>query len=225
MITIQNLSKSYGTNAVLKNLSVEFREKCCYGIVGANGAGKTTLFQCLVGLEKYAGDISSPFDLLKNHIGFLPTSPFFFTRITGREFLRLFCNARGINSSGLDKKNIFDLPLNQYASTYSTGMKKKLHLTAILLQKNDVYVLDEPFNGVDIQSNLIINDIISELKSRGKTVLMSSHILSSLRETCDEILLLKEGAIALHINEENFDSLEEELLDPTEKVDLDRLEF
>jgi ATPase subunit of ABC transporter with duplicated ATPase domains len=84
--------------------------------------------------------------------------------ITGKEYIRLLCNARGKTNLDIDSKNIFDLPLNQYASTYSTGMKKKLAITAILLQENDYFILDEPFNGVDIQSNVILTEIILKLK-------------------------------------------------------------
>lgn len=80
----------------------------------------------------------------------------------------------------IDNRNIFDLPLNQYAATYSTGMKKKLALMAILIQENKVLILDEPFNGVDIHSNIIITEIIHQLKLLNKTILISSHIFSTL---------------------------------------------
>lgn len=88
---------------------------------------------------------------------FLMTEPFFFAKITGTEYIRLLVNARSKKLTSLEESNIFDLPLNQYASTYSTGMKKKLALTAILLQGNDCFILDEPFNGADIQSNMVNN--------------------------------------------------------------------
>ncbi len=90
-------------------------------------------------------------------------------------------------------------------------MKKKLALTAILLQENEVFVLDEPFNGVDIQSNLIITEIIRELKRLGKTLIISSHILSSLSKICDEIYLMKNGKIIKKVAKNNFDSLEKEM--------------
>ena len=164
MISIQNLSKSFGAKQVLKNITIQFNKGQVYGIVGENGAGKTTLFRCIAGLENYEGQIISELSPLKNHLGLLFTEPFFFTKITGREYIRLLCNARKERVSNIDDKNIFDLPLNQYASTYSTGMKKKLALLAILLQNNQCFVLDEPFNGVDIHSNIIIIDLIYKLK-------------------------------------------------------------
>jgi ABC-2 type transport system ATP-binding protein len=215
MIKIGHLSKNYGTNQVLKDISLSFEKGHVYGIVGENGAGKTTLFRCIAGIESYEGSISSDFDILKNHLGFLQTEPFFFSKITGREYIRLLCNARGININDIDEKNIFDLPLNQYASTYSTGMKKKLALTAILVQENSCFILDEPFNGVDIQSNILITDIIQSLKSLGKTVIISSHIFSTLSDTCDEIHLMKNGEFIKKVFKEEFNKLEHEMKEMT----------
>lgn len=211
MIRIEKLSKYYGTNQVLKNVNLNFEKGKVFGIVGENGSGKTTLFRCIAGLEKYSGQISSDFDKLKNHLGLLLTVPFFFSKITGREYIRLLCNARNIDTGDIDERNIFDLPLNQYASTYSTGMKKKLALTAILMQENKCFILDEPFNGVDIQSNILITDIILKLKDLGKTVIISSHIFSTLSDTCDEIHLLKDGVFIKKVFKEDFSKLETEM--------------
>ena len=111
----------------------------------------------------------------------------------------------------MDNKNIFDLPLDQYADNYSTGMKKKLALTAILLQENDYFILDEPFNGVDIQSNLILIEIIRKLKDLNKTIILSSHIFSTLQETCDEIHLLRKGEQVKSVQQADFHTLEEEM--------------
>ncbi len=215
MITIEKLSKYYGNKQVLKNIEISFEKGQVYGIVGENGSGKTTLFRCISGLEKYEGQIKSDFKILKNHLGLLMTEPFFFAKITGTEYIRLLGNGRGKGLTNIEENNIFNLPLNQYASTYSTGMKKKLALTAILLQSNDCFILDEPFNGVDIQSNIIIAEIIHKLKSLGKTVLISSHIFSTLAETCDEIHLLKDGKIMKSVQKEDFAKLETEMKDFT----------
>ena len=127
--------------------------------------------------------------------------------------------------TNIEDKNIFDLPLNQYASTYSTGMKKKLALTAILLQKNNVYILDEPFNGVDIQSNLIITEIIKRFKELGKTVIISSHIFSTLAEVCDEIYLMKHGEIIKTVEKKDFNNLEKEMKEFTIGNKIDKLEL
>ena len=211
MINIQNLSKKFGNKQVLKNVNMQFERGNVCGIVGENGSGKTTLFRCIAGLENYEGEINSELNPLKNYLGLLLTEPFFFTKITGKEYIRLLCNARKKEISEIDDKNIFDLPLNQYASTYSTGMKKKLALLAILLQENQCFILDEPFNGVDIHSNIIIIDLIHKLKALGKTVIVSSHIFSTLSDTCDEIYLQKDGEIVKKVLRENFCALELEM--------------
>lgn len=225
MIKIIGLSKSYGKNEVLKSISMEFSKGKAYGIVGENGAGKTTLFRCIAGLENYNGEIISDITPLKNHLGLLLTDPFFFSKITGKEYIRLLCNARGKSNLDFENKNIFDLPLNQYASTYSTGMKKKLAITAILLQENDYFILDEPFNGVDIQSNIILTEIILKLKELNKIVLISSHIFSTLRDTCDEIHLLRKGVQIKSVQKENFKFLEQEMKDITIGNRIEKLEL
>jgi ABC-2 type transport system ATP-binding protein len=211
MIQIKGLSKSYGNNEVLKEINMEFSRGKVYGLVGENGAGKTTLFKCIAGLESYNGEILSDVQPLKNHLGLLLTDPFFFSKITGKEYIRLLCNARDKKNINVDQKNIFDLPLSQYASTYSTGMKKKLAITAILLQENEYFILDEPFNGVDIQSNIVLAEIILKLKELDKTVLLSSHIFSTLSDTCDEIHLLRKGEQIKSVQKVNFKTLEQEM--------------
>lgn len=225
MISIKKLSKHYGNNEVLTDINMEFLRGKVYGIVGENGAGKTTLFRCIAGLENYDGEITSQITPLKNHLGLLLADPFFFSKITGREYIRLLCNARNKKDINIDQKNIFDLPLDQYASSYSTGMKKKLAITAILLQENDCFILDEPFNGVDIQSNMVLTEIILKLKALNKTVLISSHIFSTLRDTCDEIHLLRKGAQIKSLLREDFKLLEQEMKDITIENQIDRLEL
>lgn len=215
MIEVIDLSKRYGTKQVLQNISMTFLEGKVYGIVGENGAGKTTLFRCIAGLEDYEGVITSKLSPLKNHLGLLLTEPYLFTKITGKEYIQLLCNARKIKTNDIDRRNIFELPLNQYASTYSTGMKKKLAITAILMQNNTYFILDEPFNGVDIQSNIILTEIIHKLKELNKIVIVSSHIFSTLSETCDEIHLLKNGSFIKSVQKNDFSQLETEMKEIT----------
>jgi ABC-2 type transport system ATP-binding protein len=223
MISIEGLSKQYGSNRVLENVTIRFDDGGVYGMVGENGAGKTTLFRCIAGLEKYAGTISSGFDRLKDHLGYLPTEPWYFPKMTGREYIRLLCQARGVKSGDTDSRNIFALPLDQYASTYSTGMKKKLALLAILMQENEIFILDEPFNGVDIQSNIVITEIIRRLKKLGRTVIISSHIFSTLGDTCDEIHLLKDRTVARSVSGADFGKLEAEMKESTIGAKIDNL--
>lgn len=225
MIKINCLNKSFGENKVLRNLNLEFSKGKVCGIVGENGAGKTTLFRCIAGLENYDGEITSERTPLKNHLGLLLTEQFFFSKITGKEYIRLLCNARDKENVDIESKNIFDLPLNQYASTYSTGMKKKLALTAILLQDNEYFLLDEPFNGVDIQSNIILTEIILKLKELNKTVIISSHIFSTLSEICDEIHLLRKGEEIRTVQKSEFENLEKEMKSITIGNRIEKLEL
>lgn len=208
MLSIVNLSKSYGKKKILDAIKLQFHPGEINGIVGENGAGKTTLFNCIAGLESFEGNINYETTILKNTIGFLETNPEFLSKITGKEYLQLVCNARNIKEVNFDEQNIFDLPLKQYAETYSTGMKKKLAFTGILLQNNDIFILDEPFNGVDIQSNIIIKELLKKLKEKGKIVLLSSHIFSTLQDTCDYLHYLKAGKIKKTVEKENFESIE-----------------
>jgi ABC-2 type transport system ATP-binding protein len=225
MIAVKNLCKKYGKSEVLKNINIEFDKGKVYGIVGENGAGKTTLFRCIAHLEEYEGEINSTLNPVKNHLGLLLTEHFFFQKITGKEYIQLLCNARNIKISDIEDRNIFDLPLNQYASTYSTGMKKKLALTAILLQGNEYFILDEPFNGVDIQSNIIISEIIHKLKTLDKTIIISSHIFSTLSDTCDEIHLLSNGSFVKSVKKEDFQELETEMKQMTIGNKIQKLEL
>lgn len=225
MIKVKNLSKHYGSNEVLKDVNLDFCNGKVYGIVGENGAGKTTLFRCIAGLEDYKGEITADVSPLKNHLGLLLTEPFFFAKITGNEYIRLLCNTRSITIKDIESRNVFDLPLSQYASTYSTGMKKKLALTAILLQENKYYILDEPFNGVDIQSNILLTEIIHKLKELNKIVIISSHIFSTLSDTCDEIHLLRKGEQIKSVQKNQFKELEAEMKVITVGNKIEKLEL
>ena len=169
------------------------------------------MFRCIAGFENFNGEIISDYKILKNHIGFLPTYPFFLSHITGWEYLKLLGIARNIKEDNFEEKNIFELPLNQYTETYSTGMLKKLALLGILLQQNDIFILDEPFNGVDIHSNILIMEVIAKLKSLHKIILISSHIFSTLSKCSDEIRLLKNGIFTKTVKKDKFIQLENEM--------------
>lgn len=211
MIKIQNLFKSYGNQGILNNLNLTLREGEIHGIVGENGAGKTTLFKCIAGLENYEGHIMYDNKSLKNYLGYLPTDPFFLSKITGYEYLQLVSSARNLKLANFEVHNIFDLPLKQYAENYSTGMKKKLAITGLLIQKNEIFILDEPFNGVDIHSNIIIREVLLKLKDLNKIILLSSHIFSTLNDTCDYVHYLKNSFIKYSLGKGDFEKIEEEM--------------
>ncbi len=211
MLTITGLSKSYGQLPVLDGINLHFGKGEIHGLVGENGAGKTTLFNCVAGMEQYEGKIEYDGGILKNQLGYLQTNPYFLSKMTGYEYLLLLCKARNVSSKNLRGYNIFDLPLDRYAETYSTGMQKKLAITGILLQKNDVFILDEPFNGVDISSNMMIQEILMKLRELKKIILMSSHIFSTLQDACDVLHYLKDGRIKYSLPKGQFDQIKNEM--------------
>lgn len=212
MIHIQQLEKSYGRLQVLRDINISLAAGHIYGLVGKNGAGKTTLFQCLAQAESYGGTIKSPWPKLRQHVCYLPTEPYFMSMMTGEEYLRLVCHAQGVSAQSIADSNIFSLPLKAYASSYSSGMKKQLAITGLILQDREVWLLDEPFNGLDLQSNMWLTQLITQLKKAGKTLLISSHIIDSLSKISDSIFMLDDGRVAQHFHQGEYHLLEAQLL-------------
>ncbi len=216
MLKIENLSFSYdGSTPVLKNINVEFTENAIHGIVGNNGEGKTTLFQCLMGLLKnYDGDIyHSNLDNIRKNTGYLSTDMYFYPRITGKEYLQFQQYAKNIvlNEKELKQWNdVFELPLNKFAENYSTGMKKKLCLLSMILQNNKILLLDEPFNGVDMISNMMLKEIFLRFK-KNTTILLTSHILETLTNISDDIVYMKSGEIIRKYQPFEYDSIESDI--------------
>lgn len=223
IIDIRHLSKKYAQNLVLNDISTTFDQGAVYGIVGKNGSGKTTFFKCLAGLENHEGKILSSQQPLKSSLGVLLAEPYFLPKITGEEYIYLLAEARKVKLPNLEEKNLFNLPLKNYVESYSTGMKKKLTLMAVLLQKNEVFILDEPFNGLDLESSILLTEIIRRLKSLGKTILISSHIFSTLRDVCDRIMVLNNGCFETTTDRQDFGLLEEQLKEEIITKSIDKL--
>lgn len=212
MIIIKDLHKSFGKVNVLSGIHLKYHPGKIYGLVGENGAGKTTLFNCMMGVYDYTGSITKSRTL---KTGYLSASSFFYSPITGLEHLEFCMRAKGLPVHPFmiqDLNGIFQLPLDRYASEYSTGMKKKLGFMALLLQDNDVFILDEPFNGVDLKGCILMKKLIQELKGKGKMVIISSHLIASLREICDIIHYLNEGIIYKEYHQETTEEIEEDIL-------------
>ena len=195
MIIIENLVVSYDKRQnIINSLNLVLSDNTINGIVGLNGAGKTTLLNSIYGLKSIdRGTIkSNDKKVNKKEISFLETENYFYSNITGREYLSLFKNLL----YDPDKWNqLFLLPLDIIVDDYSTGMKKKLALMGILKQDKPIMILDEPFNGLDIETCRIIRQILLMLKERGKTIIITSHIIETLTNLCDYIHYLEKGEI------------------------------
>lgn len=212
MIVIEDLCVSYGDHKVLDKLCLSLTLNQVHGLVGMNGAGKTTLLNTMAGFIR-AGSGMIRFHgtpLKRSSLAFLETDNFFYSNITGREYLGLFRSLP--DSAGIDEWNkLFRLPLDQLTEGYSSGMKRKLALAGVLRQGTPVVILDEPFNGLDLEASRLLSMIISKLKERGITVLVTSHILGSLTGICDQIHLLRNGKIHFSRDRDNFITLEQEI--------------
>ena len=212
MITLDKISFSYGKKQILKDISISFEEAEIHGIIGLNGAGKTTFFNLLCGYEKAnEGKITyNNHPIIKNGIGFLETENYFYPKLTARDFLNVFTQTN--TSFNQDKLvEIFNLPLDELIQNYSTGMKKKLMLLSYIKQDKQVYVLDEPFNGLDLEANKTLEIIIDLLKQKGKTIFISSHIIDPLLNVCDKIHYLSNQTFTKSYQKNEFHLLEEEV--------------
>ncbi len=211
MITIENLIVSYekGKN-IINSLNLILEHNTINGIVGLNGAGKTTLLNAMYGLKSIdSGSIKChEKKITKKEMSFLETETFFYSNITGREYLGLFKNQH----YEVDSWNkLFFLPLDIIIDEYSTGMKKKLAIMGILKQDKPIMILDEPFNGLDIETCRIIRQILLKLKEQNKTIIITSHIIETLTNLCDYIHYLEKGEIKYSKDKSSFKEFEREL--------------
>jgi ABC-2 type transport system ATP-binding protein len=216
MITIENLSISYGKEKrVIDALELTISEGTINGIVGLNGAGKTTLLNAMYGLKsietggiKWNGE-----KLTKKAASYLVTEPYFYSNITGNEYLSLFKNNH-FDTKKWDE--LFLLPLDQIIDEYSTGMKKKLAILGVIKQDKPIFILDEPFNGLDIETCRIIRSILLGMKKKNKTIIITSHVIETLTNLCDYIHYLEGGKIKYSKEKNEFKGFERELFENLE---------
>ena len=212
MIKTESLSVSFSGKKVLNTITNHFLPGQIHGIVGLNGAGKTTFFNTLATtLKPESGTIYFNENKISHkYIAYLETVNFFYSRITGKEYLNIFKQTNAdFNLDAL--QGLLKLPLNELIENYSTGMKKKLALLGILKQDKDIFLLDEPFNGLDLETNKILELIITALKEKGKTILLSSHIIDPLLTVCDIIHVLENGQFSKVYQKNEFHKIEDEL--------------
>ncbi|MDP3442611.1 MAG: ATP-binding cassette domain-containing protein [Ignavibacteria bacterium] len=215
MISIENLTASYSKDKkVIDALNLQLNHGQIHGIVGLNGSGKTTLLNVIYGLKQVdKGSITAyGSNKYRKSISFLETENFFYSNITGREYLRFFKN----NAFDCDHWNkLFLLPLDELIDNYSTGMKKKLALLGIIKQDKPIMILDEPFNGLDIETSRIVRTLLLKMK-QDKCIIITSHIIETLTNLCDFIHYLEKGKIHFSKNKDEFAGFEKDLFDSIE---------
>lgn len=212
MLELQAISVAYGDHHIFTNLSATFSTGAVHGIVGSNGAGKTTLFKTLAhAIPLQNGSITlDGKPLTKRDYALLEIDPFFYPRITGSEYLRLF-QFTNPDFDGAEWNRIFDLPLDDEINSYSAGMKKKLALLGIIGLKPRLMLLDEPLNSLDFDTSYILMDTLALLAKHGTTVLVSSHIVEPLLAVCQTITWLAGRDDIRHFEQNDFPALAQTL--------------
>ncbi|MES2761570.1 MAG: ABC transporter ATP-binding protein [Bacteroidota bacterium] len=212
MIVIDNLSFSYNEKPVLQNMNISFEENLTHGIVGLNGSGKTTFFNILSGfLTPDEGSITlNGISIKKNDIAYIDAESFFYPKLTAFEFLSVFPKTN-LNYNESELAKVFDLPLDEFIDTYSTGMKKKLLIISQLKQDKKIFILDEPFNGLDVESNKTLQMIIELLNKKNKTIFIASHIIEPLYTICQKIHHLKNKQFVKSYTSDQFSQLDAEV--------------
>lgn len=219
IIETRGLTKRYGEQVSVSSLDLHVRKGRIYGLLGRNGAGKTTTMKMLLGLTApTSGSVSIFGRLLKGNekrvlprIGSLIESPGFYPNLTGTENLRIFARLRGLKSPNCIKGalELVNLPYRdkkRYAK-YSLGMKQRLAIALAVMHDPDLLILDEPINGLDPIGIAEVRDFIRALcDERGKTILISSHILSEIALLADDIGIIDHGVL---LEEESLAELEQ----------------
>lgn len=199
---------------VLNEVFIEITQNGIYGFVGKNGEGKTTLFKCISGFLNFEGVIKeNQLPVKLNEIAFCPTEVPLYDELTPAEFCDFYKAL--LNLKVGTKENLFDVPDNKLIKGFSTGMKKKTFLNALFQKKYSVYIFDEPFNGLDVESNYILMNYIKQI-SKESIVLISSHILDLLYKDCLSIYLIRNTKIK-EFKKENFYEIENQLFENIKK--------
>ncbi|MCH2082666.1 MAG: ATP-binding cassette domain-containing protein [Saprospiraceae bacterium] len=212
MLNIKDLEVSYSDKTVLHDFHLNIQTGSILGLLGRNGAGKTTLYNSIYQrIKPQKGQIHWKNQKIKTtDIAYLETHPYFYSYMTAKEYLQLASNKNP--SFPIDEWNkVFQLPLQEYATSYSTGMKKQLAFLATIALDRPFLLLDEPFNGLDFESSEKLYRILEKLRQQNKTILVSSHIMETITNICDEVAHLKEGQIAQKFIKSEFPSMEKSL--------------
>lgn len=210
LVRIDGVTKTFGEHVALRSVSFSVPAGQICGLLGPNGAGKTTLFRLLMGILKPTEgklliDGHDAFEdrvEVKRLIGFLPDEPVFYSYLSGREVLELSAAMHGLDvSRAMDRigsiraKLRLSEDIDAYAEDYSRGMKKKLGLLLALLHEPKLLVLDEPTNGLDVESTHVFYDLVFETASQGTTVLFSTHLMDHVARLCSDVVIINKGML------------------------------
>jgi len=208
-IRVRDLKKAYGSVAAVNGVALDVPRGSFFGFLGPNGAGKSTTIRILTGLiPADSGTVEIlgfhlPHDEIeiKRRIGLVPDESLLFDRLTGAEFLEFVGRMYG-----LDRRTAIDraaalLDLLELANDrkiigeYSKGMRKRVAMAASLIHHPELYLMDEPFEGVDAVGARLMKDILIDQVRRGATVFLTSHVLEVVERLCDRIAIINQGAI------------------------------
>ena len=212
MLEIKDLRKSFGKFHALNGLDIHISQGALYGFVGPNGAGKTTTIKIMTGLLVADGgkviidgtDVSGGSHELKLKIGYVPDFFGVYDNLKVYEYMEFFASCYGI--SGLKARTRYMTLLEQvgledkvnfYVDSLSRGMKQRLCLARALIHDPLLLVLDEPASGLDPRTRFEFKEILKDLREQGKTIFISSHVLSELSEMCTDIGIIDQGKMVL----------------------------
>ena len=225
-ICIQNLTKDFAVGMrgkklrAVDDLCLEVGDNEIFGLLGPNGSGKSTTIKIILGLleaSKGTCEIyARPSKLVdaRRSVGFLPEAPYFYRYLTGRELVRYYARICMVSRVKIDSAVDSVIKLvgmteaaDRRVGTYSKGMLQRIGLAQSLVHEPQLVILDEPTAGVDPLGSAAIAEIVRELKRRGKTVLLSSHLLAQIEGLCDRVAILHRGKL---VREGRIDDLVEE---------------
>lgn len=205
VVEVKGLTKRFGKFTALKEIDLSINEGEIYGFIGPNGAGKSTTIRVLLGMLKpnegqvtiFGKDAWKDAVEIHKRIAYVPGEADLWPNLTGGEVIDLFLTMRGNGDRKRRDELIqrFKLDPSKKCRTYSKGNRQKIALIAAFASEADLYILDEPTAGLDPLMERIFQESILEVKRQGKTVLLSSHILSEVEKLCDRVAIIREGKL------------------------------
>ncbi|MGC9974547.1 MAG: ABC transporter ATP-binding protein [Gaiellaceae bacterium] len=207
VIRTDKLTKFYGESRGVLGLGFEVEAGEVFGFLGPNGAGKTTTIRLMLdlirpssgGLELFGLDAQRDGVAIRRRIGYLPGDLRLYERLTAREQLRYFAALRGLDGLGEGESlaERFELELDRPIRSLSKGNRQKVGLVQAFLHRPDLLLLDEPTSGLDPLVQISFNELLREVTAEGRTVFLSSHILSELQRLADRVAIIREGSLEL----------------------------